>query len=560
MSNDTELLRRFVEERAEGPFTELVQEHLNLVYSAALREMNGDGAMAEDVSQAVFTELAREAPRLLGHPSLAGWLYTTVRHLAANWRRADRHRQRREGEAHSMNQLLSEDTPNEVWQQVRPVLDDALHELNAADREAVVLRFLEDRPLREVGARLGLNENAARMRVDRALDKLRGQLARRGITSTASGLTAAMAIGVLTPAPAALAGTIASTALASGAVAGSTTLTLMKLMSMTTVKVGLIGALVLGGIAVPTWQQIRLQRVQAENANWRAKAAELRAQETELAALRGKVEGVRKAEDDPAALEQLRRWKARTQPELLRLRGMAGVARRANIEAEQLRAQLARQAGRGGTNPVSGTMAEGLKRAYEQQAKGRLSRLTASLHLTPDQVQAAREILLRKADAQADGQTAMRRQISAGKFDQEALEKLEKEAGDPETQIQALLTPDQTAAYPGYKRDEASFNARTAANLDMAQLRDTTLGLTSDQEDRAFAALYQVSFDRLTGTTQPYVKGDVETLLWYMEQQASALEPVLTPTQLESYRQAQASQAKAFGDLLSKLAGSGGSK
>lgn len=136
-----------------------------------------------------------------------------------------------------MNQLLSEDAPNEAWQQVRPVLDDALHELKAADREAVVLRFLEDRPLREVGARLGLNENAARMRVDRALDKLRGQLARRGITSTASGLTAALAIGVLTPAPAALAGTIASTALASGAVAGSTTLTLVKLMSMTTVKV-----------------------------------------------------------------------------------------------------------------------------------------------------------------------------------------------------------------------------------------------------------------------------------------------------------------------------------
>ena len=67
MSNDTELLRRFVEERAEGPFTELVREHLNLVYSAALREMNGDGALAEDVSQAVFTDLARKAPRLLGH-------------------------------------------------------------------------------------------------------------------------------------------------------------------------------------------------------------------------------------------------------------------------------------------------------------------------------------------------------------------------------------------------------------------------------------------------------------------------------------------------------------
>jgi len=152
------------------------------------------------------------------------------------------------------------------------------------------------------------------------------------------------------------------------------------------------------------------------------------------------------------------------------------------------------------------------------------------------------------------------RQISAGKYDPEALDKLKADAGDPETQIQALLTPDQTAAYPGYKRDEASFNARTRANLDMAQLREATLGLTSEQEDRAFAALYQVSFDRLTGATQPYVKGEVETMLWSMEQQARALEPVLTPTQLESYRQAQASQAKVIRDLYSKLAGSGGSK
>src|SRR5512137_1578667 len=103
MSNDTELLRRYVEERAEGPFTGLVREHLNLVYSAALREMNGDGGLAEDISQAVFTELARKAPRLLGHPSLAGWLYTTVRHLSANLRRAEQHRQRREEEAQSMN-------------------------------------------------------------------------------------------------------------------------------------------------------------------------------------------------------------------------------------------------------------------------------------------------------------------------------------------------------------------------------------------------------------------------------------------------------------------------
>src|SRR5208337_2454957 len=104
MSNDAELLRRYVGERSESAFTELVHEHLNPVYSAALRETSGDGALAEDVSQAVFMRLARKAPRLLAHPSLAGWLYTTVRHVAANIRRADQHRQHREQEAQGMNE------------------------------------------------------------------------------------------------------------------------------------------------------------------------------------------------------------------------------------------------------------------------------------------------------------------------------------------------------------------------------------------------------------------------------------------------------------------------
>jgi RNA polymerase sigma factor (sigma-70 family) len=555
MSHDTELLRRYVEERAESPFTELVHEHLNLVYSAALRETNGDAALAEDVSQAVFTELARKAPQLLEHPSLAGWLYTAVRHIAANWRRTDQHRRHREEEAHSMNELLSEDAPNEAWQQIRPVLDDALHDLNEADREAVVLRFLEDRSLREVGARLGLNENAARMRVDRALDKLRGQLARRGITSTASSLAAALAIGVLTPAPAALAGTIASTALASGAVATSTTLTLIKLMSITPVKVSLIGALVVAGIAVPAWQQTRLQRVQAENEQLRAEDTDTRAQDAEVATLRGEIERLRKAEADLAELEQLRGWKAQTQPELLRLRGMAGLARRANAEPDQLRAQLARQASETGTNPISGAMADAMKLAMEQQVEGRLSRMTASLHLTPEQTQAAREVLTRQAQAMSAGM----QQAFSGKYDKAELARLGKDTGNSDEQIKALLTPDQKAAYQTYQQEESAHTASMAAHSELVQLQ-SALGLSSEQEDRAFAALYEVNLNQLNGSTKPASTSKAEAMQWALDQKAKALEPILTPTQLEGYRQQQAIQAKLIKDVLSKMEGAGGSK
>src|SRR5690242_20109056 len=98
MSNDRELLRQYVEGRSEDAFTQLVNEHLNLVYSAALREVYGDRALAQDLAQAVFTELAHQSGKLLRHPSLAGWLYTTVRHLAANLRRAEQRRRNREQE------------------------------------------------------------------------------------------------------------------------------------------------------------------------------------------------------------------------------------------------------------------------------------------------------------------------------------------------------------------------------------------------------------------------------------------------------------------------------
>ncbi len=550
MSNDTELLRQYVEGGSESAFTDLVREHLNLVYSAALRETSGNGALAEDLSQAVFLELARKAPRLLGHPCVAGWLYTTVRHLAANWRRADRHRRQREDEAQSMNELLAEDSPNEVWQRIRPVLDDALHELKEADRAVVVLRFLEDRTLGEVGARLGLSENAARMRVDRALEKLRGLLERRGITSTASGLAAAFAIGAVTPAPASLAASIAGAALASGtvAVAGSTTLTLIKLMSITKIKATVIGALVLAGLAVPALQQARLERARSENARLRAQETELRAQATELAALRGEAGRVRGVEADKAELEGLRQWKAQTQPELLRLRGMAGVARRANLEAEQLRAQLARQASEGGTNLFSGAMADAMKLAMEQQVEGKLSRLRASLHLTPEQIEAARDILKRQAQAMSAG---MQRAFS-GKFDKEEMTRLSKESGNPDEQIKALLTPEQKAAYKGYQQEEAAYNARAAANVEVMAMH-STLGLTSEQQDRAFAALYDVTLNQLTGDAKPTSTNMAEALEWQLDQKTKALEPVLTPTQMESYRQQQALQIKLAKDLMSKM-------
>jgi len=520
-----------------------------------LRQTEGEREQAEDLTQAVFTEMARKAATLLAHPCVAGWLYTTVRHLAANQRRADHRRRCREEEAQGMNELLSEHAPDQAWREIRPVLDEALHELHEADRAAVVLRFLEHRSLREVGTALGLEENAARMRVERALEKLRGLLARRGVTSTVSGLTAALALGVVTPAPAALAAVVVSTALSNGVVAGSTTLTLIKLMSIS--KTSLIGALVVAGIAIPAWQQTRLLQLRSQMAQLREGALEtdLAGQQTELASLRKEAERLRKVEVDQAELTRLRQWQSKTEPELLRLRGMAGVARRANADAETLRAQLARQASESGSNPIPGAMADAMKLAMEQQVDGKLSRLKTSLNLTPEQEQAAREILARQAQAMSAGL----QQAFSGKFDKEELARLGKNAGNTDEQIKALLSPDQRAAYSNYQQEEAAHNARMAANSELMSLQ-ATVNLTQDQQDRAFAALYEANFNQITGNAKPPAGNQAEVMQWTLDQKAKALEPVLTPTQLEGYQQQQALQAKLAKDILSKMQGAGGSK
>jgi RNA polymerase sigma factor (sigma-70 family) len=186
-----ELLRRYVDERSEPAFEELVKQHIDLVYSSALRQVNGDVPAAQDVTQAVFSALARNAPRLTQHTSLAGWLYTSTRFLAAKAVRAELRRRSREHSAHEMNQLLQPD-PDPTWKELRPMLDDAMHDLSATDREAVLMRYFERLPLAEIGARLGLKENAVHMRIERAMNRLRAALAKRGVTSTITALTAVL--------------------------------------------------------------------------------------------------------------------------------------------------------------------------------------------------------------------------------------------------------------------------------------------------------------------------------------------------------------------------------
>jgi RNA polymerase sigma factor (sigma-70 family) len=242
MTDDSQLLRQYVEERSEPAFTELVNRHVNLVYYAALRRVGGDTHLADDVTQSVFADLARKAPSLMTRAVLAGWLHTSTRFAAAQTVRSEQRRRTHEQEARTMHELHAE--PETNWEQLRPVIDEALDELNDTEREALLLRFFENRQLAEIGARFALSPDAARMRVDRALNKLRDLLAKRGIASTAAALAAVFASQSGLAAPAGLVARVVANVLGPAGAATTATLGLWKILAGGAITVLGIGLLV----------------------------------------------------------------------------------------------------------------------------------------------------------------------------------------------------------------------------------------------------------------------------------------------------------------------------
>lgn len=259
MSEDPALLRRYVETHDEAAFTALVRRHLDGVYSVALRRVGGDAHLAHDVAQQVFAGLARDARRLTSHPTLTGWLYTATRYAAANVVRTERRRKHRETEALTMQQRLSEGPPEADWNQLAPVLEQAVDRLSEPDRTAILLRFIERCSFADIGSALRLGEDAARKRVDRAMEKLRTELNRRGIVSTASALTAVLTAHAISAAPAGMAAVVAEAAM-TGAAGGGGGLAILTFMSTTKVQAGAIAVIVaLGALGLLLQQRTHAQ-------------------------------------------------------------------------------------------------------------------------------------------------------------------------------------------------------------------------------------------------------------------------------------------------------------
>jgi len=252
---DGELLNSYVRDRSESAFAELVTRHIHLVHSAALRQVNGDAHLAEDVTQSVFTVLARKAPKLLAHTSLTGWLYTSTRFVAATIRRTEQRRITREQEAHAMNAIFAQPDNTPDWSHLKPVLDEAMHELEEPDREAVLLRHFQNHSYAEIGVRIGLSENAARMRVERALEKLHRILAKQGVALTAVALAGLLAANAVMAAPAGLAARVVSDALAGTVATGTLALLWANAAAVLKTKFALVSAAaILLGVAALVYE------------------------------------------------------------------------------------------------------------------------------------------------------------------------------------------------------------------------------------------------------------------------------------------------------------------
>src|ERR1017187_7861762 len=252
-NDDLTLLREYARRNSEAAFAALVARHVNLVYSVALRSVR-DAHLAEEITQAVFIILARKADKLPQHAVLPGWLCRTARYASANALTIQRRRQHREQEAFMQSQLedlsRQSEATAETWNQIAPLLDGAMEQLGQKDHDALVLRFFENKTFAEVGAALDASEDAAKMRVNRALEKLRKFFAKRGVSSTTAILAGTISANSVQAAPMALAKSVTAVAIAKGSIAAASTLTLvkgtLKLMTLAKLKIAaLIGAAVI---------------------------------------------------------------------------------------------------------------------------------------------------------------------------------------------------------------------------------------------------------------------------------------------------------------------------
>jgi RNA polymerase sigma factor (sigma-70 family) len=316
MNDDMALVREYARSNSEAAFAMLVSRHVNLVYSVAMRQVRNPH-LAEEITQGVFIILARKAKTLSPKTVLCGWLCRTARFVGADILKSQRRRQLREQESH-MQSTLNEPTPG-VWDQIAPLLEEALSSLGEREHDAVVSRFFDGKELKQVGAAMGTTEDAARMRVNRGLENLRKFFGRKGVTLSTAAIAGSVAANCVQAAPAGLAAAVTAAAL-SGTTIASAAVIAAKTLAMTTFQktiVAVIATVLAGAGAYEAHQAVQLRdQVQTLQEQQAPLAEQIRKLQTNLAEATNRVSDLLAENSRLSTNPNLR--------ELLRLRGEVG--------------------------------------------------------------------------------------------------------------------------------------------------------------------------------------------------------------------------------------------
>jgi RNA polymerase sigma factor (sigma-70 family) len=256
MKSDTDLLRSFVQDHSGEAFTEVVRRNAGFVHSCVLRRVGGDSQMAEDITQKVFSDLARKAPSLAKLTSVSGWLYVSANLASAEIVRKERRRKAREAAASHMQEILAPEGAQtcEKWSRIRDLLDDLICGLCQSDREAVVLRYFSKRTYLEIAAVQGTTDEGARKQVKRAIEKLRLKLAKSGVTSSMEALESVLAKQQDAKEPKKLADRVAGIALVEFGATGAATSWLLSLVRVLASRTATMGAVFVASSVLIAWQ------------------------------------------------------------------------------------------------------------------------------------------------------------------------------------------------------------------------------------------------------------------------------------------------------------------
>lgn len=276
-TDDAELIQAYATAGSQAAFAELVSRYVDLVYSAAVRQVRS-GSLAEEVAQSVFIALAQHGGSIKSGTPLAAWLYLVTRRTAIDLLRREARRQARDHAAFEIDAMKS----NSTWSCVEPLLDEAMEALSETDRTAIVLRYFESKSLREVGAALRTSEDAAQKRVSRAIEQLRSFFARRGVTVAASALATDLAAGAVQAAPVGLGVAISSAVSVSGAIGAMATAQAFKIITMTTIQKTFVGAAVVAFVGVGFYAQRTIARQQRDLRELRDQQSRLIAENRQL--------------------------------------------------------------------------------------------------------------------------------------------------------------------------------------------------------------------------------------------------------------------------------------